>query len=941
MDTTPAHNTGFDDLLYQAEQLSAEVNKDLEMPRVKRNLPQLLEACNQLWTRTSMNASRDVSDVRASVLLGSSSGYDLQKVSRNLDSLVSKGLKQSTAISAQIKEPALRETDVLGFLKNERENAILQVIEDTKDISKEQVDKQFWHTVDREWEQMKLELLNAIVGPNQDLDDFDITQGLPVTSSTMNRSQQDFGRATSANKMFSPTANGHDMSMYSISAKQPDASRFSFNATSTSPFIEHSIQNYVDPKVAKSNMDYIELVYAKCVMNHVDKVVSSGYRPDFIETFIDGVLKEIVDTNISDIWDTVANLISSVDPVKSGTDPMKLRQGLNFQVRFVRSSRILLEQKYRQFAETTVYGSFGKVTDDARSGYNLIKNFLSLKSPSWLSNLNVLNNSIQNLNPESVDGLVDGHPVWTFMWHCLRAGLIDAAIEVAQRSTTPYIADEFVEILRSYGETEDRRLSQKIENQLRLEYKRSVSKGNDIYKKAVYCALASCDVTFMEVADRIEDFLWLRLCQVTVDYIHDSDPPPIQQSTPVKTTQLPSQTFITANKFSLTQLQHLMSEELGENHFNAQENPHSYFKVLFLTGQFESAVEFLFRFQRYRCHAVHVAIALNEFGLLAKPDLYLNLPLLSKASKNNSSGGNMRCLNYTSMIIRYTMKFARSNTTEALYYFYLLRNCPTPNKENLFVSNVSELVRETKDFDNLLGYINDFGRIGGVIDRFHQDVDDIVSKVAEDCENSGQYEDAVKIYDLASKHGKVLEILCKLLSEVVPGRKSDRSTRDRLETMALKIADRYCEPESNAPRDISGTFYLLLDLMTFFNYYHNSQYNEALDTIQKLKLLPMISSEVELKAREFTKYPEEIRRNIADILLATMNMLYASYRDAKSSSHNTSAKITLASNVQICEHQCQDIRQKAKSLITFSGMIQYRMPSDTIARLIELEVLIN
>lgn len=43
------------------------------------------------------------------------------------------------------------------------------------------------------------------------------------------------------------------------------------------------------------------------------------------------------------------------------------------------------------------------------------------------------------------------------------------------------------------------------------------------------------------------------------------------------------------------------------------------FQVLALTGQFEPAIEFLSRFDRYRTHAVHIALALNEMFLLGLP----------------------------------------------------------------------------------------------------------------------------------------------------------------------------------------------------------------------------------------------------------------------------------------------------------------------------------
>lgn len=40
---------------------------------------------------------------------------------------------------------------------------------------------------------------------------------------------------------------------------------------------------------------------------------------------------------------------------------------------------------------------------------------------------------------------------------------------------------------------------------------------------------------------------------------------------------------------------------------------------------------------------------------------------------------------------------------------------------------------------------------------------------------------------------------------------------------------RYCNLKCKASKEIISTFYLLIDLMTFFDYYYNQQYNEALD----------------------------------------------------------------------------------------------------------------
>lgn len=56
----------------------------------------------------------------------------------------------------------------------------------------------------------------------------------------------------------------------------------------------------------------------------------------------------------------------------------------------------------------------------------------------------------------------------------------------------------------------------------------------------------------------------------------------------------------------------------GESHFSASQQPFLYYQVLFLTAQFEAALAFLFRVERLRSHAVHMALVLYELRLLLK-----------------------------------------------------------------------------------------------------------------------------------------------------------------------------------------------------------------------------------------------------------------------------------------------------------------------------------
>jgi nuclear pore complex protein Nup93 len=54
-----------------------------------------------------------------------------------------------------------------------------------------------------------------------------------------------------------------------------------------------------------------------------------------------------------------------------------------------------------------------------------------------------------------------------------------------------------------------------------------------------------------------------------------------------------------------------------------------------------------------------------------------------------------------------------------------------------------------------------------------------------------------------------------------------------------------------------------------------------LQTVAKTKLIPMTLMEVEERVNSFKHLGEEICRNIPDVLLATMNLLYIQYNKAR------------------------------------------------------------
>lgn len=796
-------NTGFDDLLQQAEQLTADIDGDTDLPRVQRNLKQILEEGQQLWSRTSQISSKDTADVRASILLGSQ-GFDLPKVSKKLESL--------SAVKSFEPIEAVHDTDIQAFLRNERENAILSVIQESTKMTLQESDNFYWEVLSSDWQREKQRILNSLLGSSNEVMDVSVA---------------------------------------------PETSSFT-----------------VDMKT-RSAMSAIEVAYAREVSLYNEQVIQGGLRPNLAQCFR-ALAKDLDDRNALELWDMVCCLLDI---------PQRSQRDGPSQTAFVRQARRYLERGYLRYMRMIVQGSLGNASlGGIPSTLSLVRSYLNVKLPAMSTGM--------------YEGTLDEQPVWALVYLCLRCGDRAAAAEVSRLAGAT--AGELTPILEEYALSEDGALNTSSENKVRLQYLRSVRSSADPFKRIVFSVLGRCDVAqdHVEVATTVEDNLWLHLCQAhTEEQTGDEEP---------------------HDRLTLSRLQQTMLEEHGEAHFDAQRQPFLYFQVLFLTVQFEAAIEFLSRLEPLRCHAVHVALVLYDAGMVTPPPS-VHVTLVWKPP-----GGGAPKLNLARLVSSYTRKFEATDPREALNYFYFLRNLKGPRGENLFVACVSELVLETREFETLLGKIEwDGSRRRGAVDHFHSDTCSIVEAVAKDCESRGLYEDAVRLLDLCSKHDDAVRLLNRLLGQQVA--QASGPDWDRLQTLAVELATRYRNNGCSASSDATSALYLLLDLGTFFRQAHNKQTIQALETIRRLGLVPFSLSEVDTSMKAFSQRSEEVRRILPDVLLTTMNLLYGQYRELKGDK----------------EEQRQHLRLQARAVVVFAGMIPYRMPGDTNARLVQMEVLMS
>ncbi|KAL6261107.1 hypothetical protein P5V15_008637 [Pogonomyrmex californicus] len=810
-----AADSGFSELLRSAEQLSAAVEGNEDLPQVERNLRQILEASNELWSRVTQTSTQD-NEAQAHVLLGSR-GVDLSQISQKLNSL-------SARRTFEPLDP-IADTDIVSYLRNEKENAILSIIEqvhkDTFELTRAQ---QIEHMLG-EWKQMRFEIINAMTAPSGELVDL---RGAPQ-------------RTKLAGSMV-------------------------------------------------SGLSSVEVAYVKELQTYNDHVLRGVTRPSLFNAFCKAS-ESFNDKKITDLWQMVKCMVD-IPPTPRG-DQIKSRSSSAIEQRIVSQAKKYLENRYRDFMNSIINENLTQAKRGGLPGtISLVKSFVGVKA--------------QNLR-DLEDAVVEDKPLWPLVYYCMRSGDYKAALQCLNQCSTEF--PEFKAALEEACDDQQHHPSSRAESILKLHYRKQVRSVTDPYKRAAYCALVPCepDDLHSEVISTADDYLWLKLCQVR-------DPADVE------------------NKLTLDYLQITISEIYGETYYHAHEQPFLYFSMLFLTGQFEAAIEFLATGAgaRHLPHAVHLAAAMHEHNLLAVSQSVL-APLISVDPADKPPA---KRLNFARLILLYIKRFELSDPKESLHYLFLLRCMKDPYDRNMFAASAAEMVVDASPANRVLlvGKLDKDRRLPGILDQFQINTDDVINICAETLYRKGLLEDAVMMYDLARNHEKVLSLMCTLLTQVVSQRGPPGSLRARLQATAMNISARYKDIAIQAPSEVVSSFYTLRDLMVFFDQFYNEQYQSALRTIADSKMLPLQVREVDERVNALRRVSPEVAGTLADVLLATMTILYRQYQKLRSVEPGD--KIAR-------EQQLRDLREQARALTSFAGTLPYRMPNETNSKLVQMEILMH
>ncbi|ALC48727.1 CG11092 [Drosophila busckii] len=840
------------ELLQQAQRLTNETKMDVELPRVERTLSQVLQATQELHSRVTQTGTNDL---QAHILLGSR-GVDLPKLAQKLELL-------SARKSFEPLNP-IADTDVLGYLKNERENAIIAVIEETNRNIFKTVERNKIRSIFAEWGDEKERLLNALVGPDHD----------------------DFG---AVHRQMVPTV---------------------------LPQIPHP----------RSRLSRMETLYAKEI-SFYNQQQSSNQRAGLLNK-LNLLVKtdtDEFDVTISEMWAVLAYM-SNVAPVSRNVEPIKSRQSGH---KFAQQARQYLEQRYKEYMKTIIQKN--RIVAQ-RGGIPNVYNTVG-------SYVNITFQKAQSLL--GLHDVADGRPLWALVFYCLRCGGLDAAIQYLSEAGS---CSELIKLLQHKKQLLKERSTQhelgdlerphaKLEGQLKLEYCNKLRNCTDPYKKAVYAVILACDPheQHADIVHNIEDFLWIQLSVLRSD----------------------EHTDYHGDRLTYGGLQSLILEKYGESYFNAHEKAPLYFLVLVLTGQFESAIEFLARTEKLRAHAVHMAIALNELSMLATPS-NVQQPLLSAEPTDPKP---MRRLNLARLIIMYAKSFEQSDTSLALQYYYMLRHFKASDGRNLMLTCVCDLLLEHSDEKMVLLI---FGTpdphepnlyVGGIFSQFptmEQDKYALAGMAGDELANRIQFEAALGLYIIAGQLDKGLRLLCSLLTQVVHQPMRPGGMREQLlpltEQMDLALTRRKCDIDEQ----LLSMYTRLIQLRSFFDYYHAGESRKAAETLAKHHITPDSCNDVDDCISNLKQIGADVIKVMPDVLLAAMSIIYDEYKTLKSNrssitSSNVSLALEDATRSQSHEEllQLQYLRGRAKALTNMAATLPYRMPADTNNRLVQLEILMH
>lgn len=595
-----------------------------------------------------------------------------------------------------------------------------------------------------------------------------------------------------------------------------------------------------DPSLNSPNSPSDNFFFITDIQNYIKAKETGKPHKDLIEYFLETIHICNANSTVAHIWNVVKYMYNITPQKQSPNGSFNERFLEENQTKLVRNAKRYLENKYESFL----------IKETKHLNISNEENYMATVISSY-----VFMNTVR-LATQPNDFHVDEQSIWPLLYFSLRCGRMDVANYFIKQSGLAL--DDLLNVFIHLQEVNFTEHSASNIGVTLNKYYRTLPVYDNAFRKTIFSLLGmvEANVEKKAVAKTIEDKLWMLLVEhFASKYMEDSN----------------GLDYCSLQKYIL------------DNGKLYKEQPHIYFELLFLIGQFESAIDFLYRDVTYSNHAIHIAIALNEKHLLATPE-YLQAPFLT----NENIDIKFIRLNYTRLILLFCNGFELNYPHYATYYYYFLKHIRSPTlTKNLFYKCVADLATsfDGNMCDWMFGCLNDNTKENSVLQNtFSLDtITTIIDKTLELSLEKNKLEVAYKLYSLTSNkaaYGVLNHILSNTIYnfDIIGHTKNDEKcsgSHKKFYDRLYLYSEELKKKESSLLETVGpiSTFHVLRSMYLFFYYSSKQEFLSAIEHVNNTDLVPLTSEDTRLCLNNCTKYGEIVQRNIHHLIKSLVSVL--------------------------------------------------------------------
>jgi len=316
------------------------------------------------------------------------------------------------------------------------------------------------------------------------------------------------------------------------------------------------------------------------------------------------------------------------------------------------------------------------------------------------------------------------------------------------------------------------------------------------------------------------------------------------------------------------------------------------------------------------------------------------------------------------LLVSYSSSIQSHDPCAALEYLIVL-----PSDGEFVRVQVKRLLLQTRAYGVLAGVVGpDGSRVGlggssgGALDAHFREaeVNELLFECGEELVREGGgagIGGAAELFALAGRYVDLLRLLNReLASRLVDGEVVEDEGRRFWRNAALNFHAAHLSSgrthvlevlEGEGERGVGDTFELILNLISFFDKCRGGLWDEAWTQLDMLGLLPR--TEAELGSRvDFvhSKLDNSLKQHYHQVVLAGMESLFQQHQGVKEAIAQLQSVLASGRGgdegvqrnaIMTMDGRLVELRNRARLIVTFAGLLQNRMSGDSNARIARLE----